>query len=359
MSQYRQRYLDLMTHGPKGLPDHLIFWGLWPFSYLYGLVVILRSFLYRIGWLASYRAGVPVVSVGNLTVGGTGKTPVVDALVKLLIKRGKKVAVVSRGYRGTFKGKFGRVTPAGGGEVLTPEAAGDEPFLLALKNPDARVYVARKRRFGVAAAEADGAECIVLDDAFQHLAVQRDLDIVLLDARNPFGNGLLLPVGLLREPRRALERADLLMLTHSDSLGGPLLSESEVVRCRHRLADYLLDGEGQSVPWAHVTGPRCLAFAGIARPEDFFSKLREKGCDLHETLSLADHKEYDPAVLENISKACQDIDILLTTEKDAVKLKGAIFPKPLLTVPLILDFEEFGIVEKLLDSMQKGSDGPS
>jgi len=351
MSHCRERYIALSMHGPKGLPGSLILCGLRPLSTLFGLIVALRSWLYRIGWLPRYKAGVPVISVGNLTVGGTGKTPVVDALVKQLLKRGMQVAVVSRGYRGSFKGESGRVTPVGDGELATPEAAGDEPFLLALKNPAARVYVARKRRFGVAAAEADGAECIVLDDAFQHLAVARDLDVVLLDARNPFGNGLLLPAGLLREPRSALKRADLLILTHSDELGDSLLKESATVRCRHRLADHLLNAEGCSVPWSEVVGSRCLAFAGIARPDDFFRGLQTKGCDLLQSWPLADHQEYDPDLLQRISKASQNVAFILTTEKDAVKLRGIGFPKPCLTVPLELEFEQVEILEKLLDDL--------
>lgn len=354
MSGYRERYIKLINHGPASLTGQLVFCVLFPFSLIFSLVVSLRSFFYRKGWIFSYRAAVPVISVGNLTVGGTGKTPVVDALVKQLIKRGKRVAVVSRGYGGSFDGKAGRVSATRDGDVQTSEAAGDEPFLLAKKNPDVSVYVARKRRFGVAAAEADGAECIVLDDAFQHLAVQRDLDIVLLDARNPFGNGCLLPAGLLREPRRALNRADLIIQTHSNAMADSMLKESETVRCQHRLADYLVNEEGHSVPWSQVDGRRCLAFAGIARPDDFFSKLRDNGCELSETLHLADHQEYGPEIVESISKACSDIDFLLTTEKDAVKLHGVGFPKPCLTVPLVLEFEHLEIIEKLMDNVLEG-----
>ncbi len=355
MSQYRERYINLISHGPVGLSDQLLFWGLWPLSLLFRLIVSLRNFLYYNQWLPIYRATVPVISVGNLTVGGTGKTPVADVLVKQLIKRGKKVAVVSRGYGGTFNGRFGRVTPAGGGDALTPESAGDEPFLLALRNPGASVYIARKRRFGVAAAEADGADCIVLDDAFQHQAVHRDLNIVLLDGRNPFGNGSLLPAGLLREPQKALKRADLLILTHSDEMSDPVFSEQGAIHCRHRLADHLLDAEGCHLSWAQLSGRRCLAFAGIARPDDFFTKLRALGCDLIETLSFADHQAYGPDELKYISACSQDIDFLLTTEKDAVKLQGAVFPKPCLIVPLELHFEEVGAIERALDNLSRVS----
>ena len=351
MSQCRERYIALLNNGPQGAAAHLLFRALWLCSLCYALVIVLRSFCYRQRWFRSYRAGVPVISVGNLTAGGTGKTPVVDALVKRLVKRGKKVAVVSRGYGGTFNGKFGRVSPVGGGAALSPEAAGDEPFLLASRNPEARVYIARKRRFGVAAAEADGVECIVLDDAFQHLAVQRDLDIVLLDARNPFGNGSLLPAGLLREPRRALRRADLLILTHSEAPEHSVFKEPDALRCRHRLADHLLNAEGLRLPWSHVAGRRCLAFAGIAHPTDFFAKLRSMGCDQLETLSFVDHQAYGDDELRRINEASVDVDFLLTTEKDAVKLQGAPFAKPCLTIPLELEFEHAEAIDNALERL--------
>jgi len=117
------------------------------------------------------------------------------------------------------------------------------------------------------------------------------------------------------------------------------------------LADYLLDSEGTRFLWSQVTGKSCLAFAGIAHPEDFFSKLRDKGCSLKDVLTLADHQEFDPDTLERIIDACKGVDFLLTTEKDAVKLKSAAFPKPCLSVPLELEFKDFEPVEQLLDKM--------
>jgi tetraacyldisaccharide 4'-kinase len=344
----RNFYLQLMAKGPVNFWGWLVLFVLWPLSCLYGLVIWLRGYAYSLGVKRVYRAPVPVVSVGNLAVGGTGKTPVVDALVKNLTARGRNVAVVSRGYKGSFVGESCLVAPDKG---VTAEEAGDEPFLLAIKNPDARVYVARKRKHGVAAAVVDGADCIVLDDAFQHLAVVRDLDIVLLDARNPFGNGCLLPAGLLREHPQALNRADLLILTHCATKEINPFDDKKSVQCSHRFANYLLDAEGNRLLWSQVTGKRCLAFAGIAHPEDFFSKLRDKGCLLRETLALADHQDFGSETLARIITASQDVDFLLTTEKDAVKLAGVSFPKPCLSVPLELEFKDFEPVERLVDSM--------
>ncbi|MEJ2525029.1 MAG: tetraacyldisaccharide 4'-kinase [Desulfuromonadales bacterium] len=368
----RAFYLRMTVQGPDSLPAWLIFSALYPFSLLYGLIVVLRRTLYAWGLLSRYRAKVPVISVGNLTVGGTGKTPVVDALVKELLGRGKAVAVVSRGYRGRFAGRWARVIGEGTDALQSAAEAGDEPFLLAMRNPAARVYVARERRFGVMAAEADGAEVIVLDDAFQHLAVARDLDIVLLDARRPFGNGALLPAGSMREPRQTLQLAGQVILTHAeDNDQARKLDHSSVqckhrlakdndqtrnldlssVQCQHRLAEALVDLQGQTISWDQVKGRPCLAFAGIARAEDFFDDLRAAGCQLVATMPLDDHQDYDQDTLARIRATSANAEYLLTTEKDAVKLQDVTFAVPCLAVPLTVAFENFAELTERLDDL--------
>ena len=205
----------MASHGAQTSWEWLLFCLLLPLSLMYGLISWLRAVVYRQGWLPRYRARVPVISVGNLAVGGTGKTPVVDWLLKEAARQGKRVAVVSRGYGGSYKAKVG-VVADGTGVCLSAAAAGDEPVLLARRNPGAIILVARKRAAGVAYATTRFAvDLVVLDDAFQHHAVERDLDLVLLDALRPFGNRWPLPAGLLREFPRALARADLLLLTRA------------------------------------------------------------------------------------------------------------------------------------------------
>lgn len=355
MVRLRSFYIQLIEKGPSNFWGWVVFVGLWPFSLLYRIVMRARAQAYALGINSVYRSRVPVVSVGNITVGGTGKTPVVDVLVKYLLSRNRKVAVVSRGYKGSFQADWCRVNVYAGSET-DPAETGDEPFLLAVKNPDASVYVARKRRHGVAAAEADGADCVLLDDAFQHLAVARDLDIVLLDARKPFGNGNLVPAGCLREPSSALKRAGLIVQTHSDNANTGLIAGVEVVNCSHQFASHLLSLEGEQASWDQVLGSRCLAFAGIAHPEDFFQKLRVAGCDLLETLPLADHQEYSEEVVQTINQAGQEVDVFLTTEKDAVKLKGYGLKKPCFTVPLELEFSNFEKLAARLDAVLGDSD---
>jgi tetraacyldisaccharide 4'-kinase len=348
-------YRRMIDHPPSNLSSWAVILLLWPLAQLYRLVMVARAVLYRSGLRPVQRAGIPVVSVGNLTVGGTGKTPVVDALVKRLLARGLRVAVVSRGYGGNYRGAVGVVAAGDGRLLLDAQAAGDEPCLLARRNPALQVYVARRRACGVRAAEAAGAEVIVLDDGFQHLAVQRDLDIVLLDSRSPFGNGQLLPAGPLREAPAALRRAGLVILTHAagDALPPPYFP-GQVLRCRHRLADTLSTLDGEECPWSDLTQRQVIAFAGIARPDDFFAALRARGVELASTLALNDHQDYAAEQLNRLIQMCDNKSLLITTEKDAVKLRAASFPCPCLIAPLVLEFDEPGQLEEILEHVVKG-----
>jgi tetraacyldisaccharide 4'-kinase len=342
------RYRRLATQGPRGVCEWLLFGLLLPPSWLYAAVLQLRSRLYARGWLKSYRAPVPVISVGNLSVGGTGKTPVVDCLVRYAQALGKRVAVVSRGY-GSAGGAALRVVSAGQGPLLDADQAGDEPLLLARRNPAALVLVAPRRADGVRRAVALGAELVLLDDGFQHLAVARDFDLVLLDAARPFGNGRVLPAGLLRESRAALRRGDLFLLTRcrEQQAASPVLP-GPVLRCRHELADHAVSLDGVSRPLQELAALRGVAFAGIAEPRDFFRALQAKGLQLMASLPFCDHAAYDGAVLDRLAQAATGADFLVTTEKDAVKLAGACLPRPCFYVPLELVFLEPGRLQEQL-----------
>jgi tetraacyldisaccharide 4'-kinase len=305
---------------------------------LYGVIGWLRGIGYGIGLLPSYRAAVPVVSVGNLVAGGTGKTPVVDWLIKEFARQSKKVAVISRGYGGSFAGEVGVVSRGQGAEMSAAEA-GDEPVLLAQRNPDAIVLIAKKRSAGVKlAVEQYGAEVVVLDDGFQHRAVARDLDLILLDAQKPYGNFLPLPAGLLREFPTALARADLLLLTRAEDRAGFDFAKP-VYRSRHQLAEDLYSLDGQSLGFDKLKTQKVFAFAGIANPDSFFSGLEAKGLELAGRLAFDDHCKYDTQVLETIKLASAGCDALLTTEKDAVKLKGEFFTVPCYQAPMNIVFE--------------------
>jgi len=341
MSEWRTRYLTETMHNQKSLPISVLYWGLSPFSFLYGLVMRLRAWCYATGLKKSYRATVPVVSVGNLVAGGTGKTPMVDFLVRHAVSLGIDCAVVSRGYGGDYRQEVGTVRDAAGRLRMTPQECGDEPYLLAVRNPVVPVYVARRRALGVQAAEQDGAQLIFLDDGFQHLAVARDADIVLLDARAPLGNGRLIPAGTLREPSAALQRADLIVMTRSGGHESPALPiQGALVYSRHTPDRALRDLQGRIVDAGAWSGKSCLAFAGIANPEDFFQSLRDLGFGHVESIALADHQPYSPEVLNRLVRSCHNHDFLVTTEKDAVKLQEGLFPIPCLQQGVRLEFDD-------------------
>jgi len=339
MGGLRGLHRRLSASGPRGAGEHLLYVVLLPFSWMFGLLACLRRYLYRLGVLSVYRAPVPVVSVGNLSVGGTGKTPMVDYVVKLLLARNRRVGVVSRGYGGGDFGAVG-VVSAGDGPLLSPEICGDEPYLLARRNPTAIVLVAPRRADGIRmAVERFGADVIVLDDGFQHLAVARDLDIVLLDASRPFGNGRLLPAGLLREPPSSLRRAGLVVLTRSDgSEDVDVALDVPLLRCRHRLAEEAVALDGARMPLADLGGRRLVAFAGIADPGGFFSELADRGLHPFQRVALPDHVTYDRQTLELLRAAAISADFLVTTEKDGVKLTADQLPVTCCQIPMTLEF---------------------
>jgi len=345
-------YMRTARTGPQTVLGWLLYVVLVPFGLLYGRVLWFRALLYKRGVMASYRSSLPVVSVGNLTVGGTGKTPMVDHLVRWFVARGIKPAVVSRGY-GAAAGKSPRLISAGDGRLLlSAEEGGDEPVLIATRNPQAVVIVARERRRGVRQAEAQGAQVVILDDGYQHLAVARNLDLLLLDSRNLFGNGLPLPAGLLREPVSAGRRADLLVLTHAASgeIRTPGMSQQRIF-CRHVLAESVVSPQGERITLNTLRKKSVAAFAGIADPSAFFQALQTLGLDLIAKIALADHQVYTRQVLAELERATQGAELLLTTEKDAVKLRGLTLSRPSYAVPMTLEFDDHAPLERALEAL--------
>lgn len=277
-------------------------WVLWPLSQLYGLLVAVRTALFRWGVLSAKRVTVPVVVVGNVVAGGAGKTPVVMALAEHFLKRGIRVGIISRGY--------GRSTP-GCLEVSRERSAqevGDEPALIH-RRTGAPVFVAERRIDAALAllARHPDTQIILSDDGLQHLALHRDLEIGVFDERG-VGNGFLLPAGPLREPWP--RKLDLVLRSGIEPA-------FEGYRTQRTLADHAVTAIGAQVPLTGLTGPTTplLALAAIAQPEVFFSMLRAKGLTLEHTLALPDHYDFS-SFKPNEYKGYR----LICTEKDAVKL---------------------------------------
>jgi tetraacyldisaccharide 4'-kinase len=310
----------------RSLPDRLLLALLIPVSLVYALTQRLRAALYRIGILKSRCLPRPVISVGNLTVGGTGKTPVTAYIARLLLSQGYRVAVLSRGYGGSLEGHT-VVVSDGSTVMLTAEQCGDEPFLLASTIPGLMMVMGSDRcAAGQLAMEQLAPDIFLLDDGYQHLRLRRDLNILLLDHSRPFGNGWTLPAGMLREPRSAATRADLVIRTRcprTSSSPSPFPG-TPCCSAHHSLGTLIPLTGGEALSLETLRGRRLLAFAGIADPAAFFQGLRELGLDLVAELALPDHVAYDESRIAEIHRlmAGSAAEVAITTEKDGVKLKS-------------------------------------
>jgi tetraacyldisaccharide 4'-kinase len=326
-----------------------------PLSLVYALVQRMRIGLYRAGILKTRKLPRPVISIGNIAVGGTGKTPVTAHIARLLIGHGLKVAVLSRGYGGTLEGQAAIVS-VGHKIILSARECGDEPFLLANSVPGLAVVIGSDRyAAGQLALTECNADIFLLDDGFQHLRLHRDLNILLLDASRPFGNGWCLPAGLLREPLGAALRADWIIHTRCQGnfLNITFLAQIPQASCCYRLGRIESLTGGEPVEMKSLAGCRVIACAGIAEPEQFFHSLEEQGIQLKCRLSLADHAVYDANVIASLKDALRmsAARYCIVTEKDAVKLSGipGELAAAILVAPLELDLEADGLLKNILN----------
>jgi tetraacyldisaccharide 4'-kinase len=298
---------------------------------------------WRVAKDVAFSADVPVICIGNLNVGGSGKTPTAIALADRLIARSLSVHVVSRGYGGRLAGPV-QVSEAqhSAGDV------GDEPLLLAAFT---ETWVARDRAAGVRAAQDAGADVILLDDGFQNPSVRKDLSIVVVDAKRSFGNGRVMPAGPLREPVEVgLRRADLLLSigskTDQAAFGAQLQNRGVAERV-----------QGQLVPletgmdWV---GLRVLAFAGIGHPEKFFATLRALGADIIGAEALDDHQTLTGALLKRLELQAKGLNAqLVTTEKDAVRLPKEL-RQQVLCLPVRLEIADWSAIDLALKKLGLG-----
>jgi tetraacyldisaccharide 4'-kinase len=272
--------------------------------------------------------GIPVISVGNLSFGGTGKTPTVIALVRDLVRLGRRPAVLTRGYRRRGREQVVLVGPQPPEDVTE---VGDEPLEMARRLPGVPVVVDADRVRGGREARRLGADVVVLDDGFQHRRLERDLDVVLLDAADPWGGGQLPPLGRLREPLSGFRRASAALVTKLPVDWRPAMEEIEtrlakiapdipVFAARMRLERVRLPNEGWQEPES-LDGRRVLAFAGIGRPQGFLDKLVEAGANVVSTRWFPDHYRYSATDIESILTEAEAAGAVpVTTGKDAVKL---------------------------------------
>jgi len=319
-----------------------------PLSLLYGAVTRTRLSLYRRGTFHTTKLDRPVISIGNITTGGTGKTPLVEYVTRLLASQGKKVCILTRGY-GRKDAHLQVIVSDGYGVLASPSEAGDEPYLLATKLAGQAAVISSADRIaaGQEAINDFGTEVFVLDDGFQHLRLARDLNIVCIDATNPWGGGRLLPHGRLRESLDGLRRADCVVLTRCDqvkSVDGlraqvrDLISERPVFESRMRPVRVApLKNGAETIP---VPG-RVGAFCAVGNAASFFESVRGCGYELGLERSFADHHVYSQDEIASLTLDAKQTgaSALITTAKDAVKLKTMPFAMPcyVLEIEIVID----------------------
>jgi tetraacyldisaccharide 4'-kinase len=333
-----------------------------PIAALYGAVVRLRGWGYAAGVLRTDRLQAPVISIGNLTMGGTGKTPTTIALGKRLLDSGHRVAILSRGYKGEHSG--GPLLVSDGQCIhATAREAGDEALVIARNLPRALVAVARKRAQAGAWLEKHfGVDVHLLDDGFQHLQLHRDLNLLVVDATNPFGGGLP-PRGRLREPLDAIRRADAVVLSRTevghgyDELIEKIRRYKPGIPClfvHQRLVSLRKLGEEKELPLEALSDVDVVAFAGIGNPSQFLTTLGQAGIRVIQSFSFPDHHYYQTRDYHSLVRECEklNVNVLITTEKDAEKISAADFaPRQVFAAKLTFEFDDPDRLSKLLSDV--------
>ncbi len=331
-------------------------------SFFYGFLMSFRVQIYSWRILASHSLPCKVISVGNLTLGGTGKTPLVYSLAEILKGKGVRIAILSRGYGGNYPGKIGVVTK--GEEILmTPQQAGDEPYLLAEKLKGIPVIIGQDRfQTGRYAIDHFQSEVLILDDGYQHLSLKRDVNLLLLDSSAPFGNGYIFPRGMLREPKSQISRADAVILTKGDLSDNIINLKENFLRREREIPFFQVHYEPleirawvekRSFPPEYVKGKKVLAFSGLGNPESFERILRQLQVNLLGTETFPDHHWYTLQDWERIFKKAEQlgVDGLVTTEKDWVRVKdfhSASLPLWAISIRHVFPGKDLGRFEKFI-----------
>jgi tetraacyldisaccharide 4'-kinase len=298
----------------------------------YRLIIVFRNWLYDKKIFAVVKLPCPVISIGNIAAGGTGKTPCVIMLAQMLQSHGFKPAILSRGYGGKSS-KSVNIVSDGKNILLDSKTAGDEPFLMAQSLRSIPIIVGPQRiKTGSAAIDRFGANVLICDDAMQHRQIFRDINLVLLDSQDPFGNGHVLPRGKLREPIAGLERASAFLLTRTDETPKTDEINNELTQIRnipifmsiHKLKDVIKGDYSDKWPISNLTGKRVCAFCGIAKPDSFEKSLLAAQAHILSLDTFPDHHNYSRAELERIKNKFYnyEADLIITTQKDGMRLQN-------------------------------------
>ena len=342
VANFQTYFIDLVHDKEvRGISRRFIMGVFYVFSLIYEQLVNLKLTMYRWGWAKKERLGCYVISLGNVTVGGTGKTPTAPHLAREISDMGYRVAILNRGYRAKWRGEVGIVSD-GHTLKMDAETAGDEAFMLAKHLPNVPVLIGAQRAVtGRYAIEHFGAEVAILDDGYQHWQLERDMDILLVDAVNVFGNGYLLPRGTLREPLSHIDRADVCLMTKVDQAApgaiahiwetfrsynqdGLILESIHQPRQFVRLSDWYEDIAAGGVPVTEMEGKKVLAVSAIGNPASFEQTLADLGIEMVESMRYPDHHDYGERDMAEVLYRAETLGVeaIVITEKDAVKVPG-------------------------------------
>ena len=342
-----------------------------PMSGLYGLAMKTRRTFYRKGIFATHELDAPVISVGNLTTGGTGKTPLIEWIARELAKRERRVCILTRGYGRT--NERSRTVVSDGKKILsTPDLAGDEPFMLAEQLLNKAAVVSDADRVAAAHWAVDNlkSNVFLLDDGFQNLSIARSLDIVTVDARNPWGNRRLLPAGRLREPVAELARADCILITRADDNNRKENLQQEIAKFTDKpvLVSRMIESNVrpaqtpavenlQRLPNEQIRVTAVAAFCGIGNAPAFFDQLRAQGYDLVYTAAFGDHHVYKQTEINRLSREsiAKGAKVLLTTAKDEVKLRPLHFELPCYVVDISIEIDYDYKLNEMIDNALRDS----
>lgn len=334
-----------------------------PISCIYALVMYLRRRFFYKNLKRSYNAPVPVISVGNLTLGGSSKTPVVAFLAKMLFKKGNKVGVLCRGYQGSLEGQFAVVSD--GNKIhLNPGQAGDEPAMLAGQLEGIKVFIGADRAEAAKIiADQYDIDCILLDDGFQHLALARDVDVICVNGALGFGNKRVFPSGPLREPLSSCKDARIVFINSYTEMKESIKIELNSAGFRGDVFKVPFKTrifrkiEGKEVLISDFKDKKGIAFCSVAHPDSFFSSLQSAGFNIDQTIEYPDHYSYTSGDIDFLSQLAKEkgLHYYVTTEKDAVKLvdMGLDFIAPLLVSEVFPDMNAEDIIrlENLLQEV--------
>lgn len=297
-----------------------------PFSWLYGFILYARNWCYDSGIFHTKKIPVPVIAVGNITTGGTGKTPFVEYLLRWLLQRDKRIAVVSRGYKRSTKGTF--IVSDGIKKYGSADQTGDEPMQLALKFPDVAVVVDENRvRGSFVAVQQSKPDVIILDDGFQHRAIERDCNILMIDGTMSLSDTRMIPAGKRREPLSSLRRADMTVVSRT-AISPDLkklvsrYSSAPMASVRFQPKKLVDIVSHRSFEFSEFQHQRCLTFSGIGNPESFVATVSEAGFTSVDCVQFPDHHRFSDEDIQNIKQKALDNEVMMiiTTEKDAVRI---------------------------------------